>query len=99
MEVEMTGLIKTGNLAHDQALAVAEGTRQSAAAAAAQSPAGQLAVNASEIAWARACVQSCITNNGGGRGPGLLALLGNLWAGGDFNCRAQAHFTHDAGTH
>jgi hypothetical protein len=61
----MSGLIKTGIVAHDQALAVAEGTRQAAAAAATQNPAGQVTVNNAEIAWARAGVASCLANNNG----------------------------------
>jgi hypothetical protein len=52
-------IIKTGNAAHDLAVAKAEGVRQTAVAAAAT----QLAVKNAEITFYRAVRDSCIANN------------------------------------
>jgi hypothetical protein len=68
--------------AHDIACNVAESTRQTVQATAAQSPAGQVTLNAAEIAWARACIASCNTNNAGvGKEP-YQTLLRALGTGG-----------------
>jgi len=73
---------KSHNLVHDAACNVAESTRQAAAAAAAQSPAGQVALNNAEIAWARACLASCRANNGGQGQEAYIAVLKALGTGG-----------------
>jgi hypothetical protein len=74
--------LKTGNVALDLACLSAEAVRQSAVAGAAQSPAGQAAVTAAEIACARIMVANCNTFNGGfGAGP-YVALLRSLGTGG-----------------
>jgi len=73
---------KSGNLAHDTACDTAESTRQAAQAAAAMSPAGQAALNAAEIAWARACIASCKANNGGQGQEAYIAVLKSLGTGG-----------------
>ena len=78
----MSGRIKTGVTAHDQALAVAESARQSAVFGAAQSAAGQAVVNTAEIAWARACVASCVANNSGSGIEPFQTLLRALGTGG-----------------
>jgi len=49
--------------AHDNAVNLAEAVRQAAIAGVAQSPAGQKAHDAAEIAFHRAVVSSCRTNN------------------------------------
>lgn len=78
----MGGVNKSGNVAHDAATVAAESVRQAAVAGAAQSAAGQVVVNAAEIAWARACVASCVANNQGfGKEP-YIALLRALGTGG-----------------
>jgi hypothetical protein len=74
----MGGLNRTGNFAHDQALVAAEQVRQSAVAAAAQSPAGQKASDAAEIAWARSCLASCRLNLNGQGQEAYLSLLRSL---------------------
>jgi hypothetical protein len=72
----MGGVVKSGVAAHDQACYLAEVARQAAVSAAAQSPAGQAAVNAAEIAYHRAVVASCKANNGGhGLEASFSALL------------------------
>jgi hypothetical protein len=78
----MGGHTHSGNLAHDAACNTAESTRQAAQAAAAQSPAGQVALNNAEIVWARACVTSCLTNNGGAGLAVYQGLLRSLGTGG-----------------
>jgi hypothetical protein len=79
----MGSLVKTGaSTAHDTALAVAESARQSAVFGAAQSAAGQVVVNAAEIAWARACIVSCVANNGGAGAEPFRSLLRALGTGG-----------------
>jgi hypothetical protein len=66
---------QSGKFAHDTACNKAEATRQSTAATVAQSPAGQAALNAAEIVWARACIASCDTNNNGiGKEPFINVL-------------------------
>ena len=73
--------LRTGKTAHDLACLTAEGARQGLTAAA-QSAAGQLVVNTAEIAWARAMVVSCDTNNQGfGKEP-YVTLLRSLGTGG-----------------
>ena len=74
--------VHTGVIAHDTACNVAEATRQGVQATAAQSPAGQASLNAAEIAWARACVASCNTNNGGTGKEPFQTLLRALGTGG-----------------
>ena len=78
----MSGRIKTGVTAHDTALAVAESVRQSAVAGVAQSAAGQAVQTTAEIAWARACVASCVANNGGFGAEPFQTLLRSLGTGG-----------------
>jgi len=73
---------KTGVTAHDNACNLAEGIRQAAVAAAAQTPAGQVAVNNAEIAWARSCIASCKTNNGGAGQEAFIQVLRALGTGG-----------------
>jgi hypothetical protein len=67
---------KTGTFsAHDNAINAAEAVRQVAVAAAAQSPAGQVAVNNAEIAFHRAVLASCKANNTSqGASESLMAL-------------------------
>jgi hypothetical protein len=78
----MGHVLKTGKVALDLACRAAESTRQAAVAGAAQSPAGQAAVNAAEIICARTMVASCNTFNGGfGAGP-YVTLLRSLGTGG-----------------
>jgi hypothetical protein len=52
-------IIKTGNVAHDNAIALAEATRQVAVANAAS----QAAVRTAEITFYRAVRASCLANN------------------------------------
>jgi len=78
----MGGHTRSGNLVHDTACNVAESTRQAAQAAAAQSPAGQVAVNNAEIAWARACITSAKANNNGIGVEPWQTLLRALGTGG-----------------
>jgi len=73
---------KSGNFTHDTACNVAESTRQVAAAAATQNAAGQVTVNNAEIAWARACVASCIANNNSVGQGAFRDLLRSLGTGG-----------------
>jgi hypothetical protein len=78
----MGGISKSGKTTHDAAVIAAEGTRQAALAAAAQSPAGQAAINAAEIVCARAMLASADANNGGlGKEP-YITLLKSLGTGG-----------------
>ena len=51
---------KTGNFAHDQAVASAEGVRQTAVAAAGNN---QKSVTAADVAFYRAVAASCRANN------------------------------------
>jgi len=82
MEVDMGGKIQTGNQAHDLACSIAESTRQGAVAGVPSTPAGQVTVNAAEIAWARSVIASCVANLGGqGREP-FIQLLRSLGTGG-----------------
>jgi hypothetical protein len=69
---------QSGKLAHDSQCNIAEGLRQSVQATAASSPAGQAALNAAEITWARSCLASCRTNNGGQGQECYLAVLKSL---------------------
>lgn len=73
---------RSGNLTHDTTCNVAESTRQVTVASAAQSPAGQAAVNAAEITWARACVASCKANNNNVGSEPFQTLLRALGTGG-----------------
>jgi hypothetical protein len=74
--------IKTGVVTHDLALATAESKRQSAIYGVAQSAAGQAVATAADIAWARACVASCVANNGGFGVEPFQTLLRALGTGG-----------------
>jgi hypothetical protein len=72
------GIVKTGVTAHDSVCLAAEVTRQSATAGVASSAAGQAVVNAAEIAYARTCLASCKSNNGGQGQEPFIALLRSL---------------------
>jgi hypothetical protein len=75
----MGGLNKTGtNSTHDAALLAAEVVRQNAVQGVASSAAGQVVMNAAEIAWARACIVSCNANNGGVGVAPFIAMLRSL---------------------
>ena len=74
----MGGKIQSGNFAHDSACGVAESIRQAAVQNVAQSPAGQKAHDAAEIAWARACLVSCRANNNGNGQEAFISLLRSL---------------------
>jgi hypothetical protein len=78
----MGGHTRSGNLVHDTACNTAESTRQAVQATVAQSPAGQAALNAAEIAWARACVASCKANNNSVGAEPFQTLLRSLGTGG-----------------
>jgi len=66
---------KIGKTTFDLTALAAEATRQSAVSAAAQSAVGQNAVNAAEIAYARAMLANCDTNNEGfGKEPYVTLL-------------------------
>jgi hypothetical protein len=73
---------QSGNLAHDRACNLALGVLQGAIAGAAQSPAGQVAVNSAEAVWARAVISSCKTNNSSQGIEAALSLLKSLGTGG-----------------
>jgi hypothetical protein len=73
---------KSHNSVHDNACNTAESTRQAVQATAANSPAGQAALNAAEITWARACIASCKLNNGGNGMEPYIAVLRALGTGG-----------------
>lgn len=78
----MGGIVKTGNIAHDNACYLAESTRQSTVAGATQNAAGQVTVNNAEIAYARAVIASCAANNNNiGKEP-FQTLLRALGTGG-----------------
>ena len=69
----MSSVVKTGNVAHDNACLAALTTLQSALPAAVAS--GQAAVNAIYITFHRAVIASCIANNNrSGMWPSLSAL-------------------------
>lgn len=70
------------NPTHDRTCNVAESTRQAAVAGVAQSPAGQAALNAAEITWARACLASCRANNNSQGAECYIQLLRALGTGG-----------------
>ncbi|HEY2229774.1 MAG TPA: hypothetical protein VGI22_18955 [Xanthobacteraceae bacterium] len=78
----MGGKITSGNYAHDAACGIAESVRQSATAGLTMNAAGQAASNAAEIAWARAVIASCKTNNGGAGQEAFTSLLKTLGTGG-----------------
>jgi len=78
----MGGKIQSGNLAHDQACALAEGVRQAALIGNTQNAAGQVVSNNAEIAWARSCVASCVANNSGAGAEAFRSLLRALGTGG-----------------
>jgi len=69
---------KSHNPTHDTACNVAEATRQAVQATAANSPAGQVALNNAEIAWARACIASCKLNNASQGMEPYIAVLKSL---------------------
>ena len=71
----MGGKVQSGNFLHDQACALAEGTRQAALIGVTQNAAGQAVSNSAEVVWARACLASCRTNNGGQGQKPFLQLL------------------------
>jgi hypothetical protein len=73
---------QSGKSAHDTACNVAESTRQAVQATAAQSPAGQVALNNAEIAWARACIASCKANNNSRGMEVYINVLRALGTGG-----------------
>ena len=64
-------IIVTGNKVHDDALRAAEHARQVAQVAGAS----QVTVRAADIAYARSCLASCITNN---KGAGAMLFQGML---------------------
>lgn len=67
-------IIKTGNKAHDDALLKAEHDRQVA-----QVPgASQATVRAADLAYLRACLASCKTNNGGAGAGFFLSAIREL---------------------
>jgi hypothetical protein len=71
----MGGKVQSGNLAHDVACSLVEATRQVAVASVAQSPAGQKASDAAEIAYHRGIIASCKANNSSqGLAESLMAL-------------------------
>jgi hypothetical protein len=75
----MGGLNKTGvNAAHDAALQSAEQARQAAVVGVPNSPAGQVTMNNSEIAFHRAIVASCRANNSNVGLEGSLSALKSL---------------------
>lgn len=75
----MGGKVQSGNFAHDQACAIAEGVRQVSAAAAGSN---QVAINAAEIVFARAVIASCVANLGGAGAEAYRTLLRGLGTGG-----------------
>ena len=78
----MGGKVTTGVIAHDNACYIAESKRQSAVFGVASSAAGQVVVNNAEIAWARACIASCIANNNSVGAEPFQSLLRALGTGG-----------------
>lgn len=78
----MGGVVKTGNLAHDNACFLAEGVRQASVAGATSNAAGQATVNNAEITWARAVVASCKANNNSIGAEPFQTLLRALGTGG-----------------
>ena len=71
----MGGKVQSGNFAHDTACSLVEATRQAAVAGVAQSPAGQKAHDAAEIAYHRGIVASCRANNSSnGLAESVMAL-------------------------
>ena len=74
--------VRSGNQVHDQACNLAYGTLQGVIAAAPNSPSGQAQVTAGEIVWARACLTSCRTNNGGQGAEAFISVLKSLGTGG-----------------
>jgi hypothetical protein len=69
---------KSGNLLHDNACNAAEAVRQGAVANLTMNAAGQLASNNAEIAWARACINSCRLNNNNVGMECFLSVLKSL---------------------
>jgi hypothetical protein len=78
----MGGIVKSGNYLHDLACNAAETVRQATVAAATQNAAGQVTINNAEIAWARAVILSCRSNNGGIGMEPFQSLLKALGTGG-----------------
>src|SRR5262249_55694968 len=78
--IKMGGVVKSGNLTHDNACNLAEGVRQASVAG---NPT-QTAVNNAEITWARACVASCNANNGGVGAEPVRRLLLSMGTGGSW---------------
>jgi hypothetical protein len=74
--------VTSGNYNHDLACYIAESQRQSAVAGVASSAAGQAVVNAAEIAFNRACLASCRTNNNSQGMECFIAALKALGTGG-----------------
>jgi hypothetical protein len=70
----MGGLVQSANATHNANCLAAEVVRQAAVAAAAQSPAGQAAVNNAEIQFHRAVIASAKAN-GCGVEASLSALM------------------------
>ena len=71
----MGGKVQSGVFNHDRDCGLAESTRQAAVQNVAQSPAGQRAHDAAEIAYARACLVSCrVNNNSQGMEPFINVL-------------------------
>jgi hypothetical protein len=73
------GTIQSGNKAHDSVVAVAEGARQTAVAAAGSN---QAAVAASEIVFYRAVLASCLANNNSAGAGCAITALKSLGTGG-----------------
>jgi hypothetical protein len=78
----MSSLIRTGVAAHDSACLSALITLQAAVAAAAQSPAGQVAADAAYVVYWRAVAASCKANNNGVGIEGPIGALRDLGTGG-----------------
>jgi hypothetical protein len=74
--------VKSGVYAHDLACALAEGVRQGAVASLTMNAAGQVVSNNAEIAYNRACIASCKTNNGGAGQEAFASALRALGTGG-----------------
>jgi hypothetical protein len=73
-EATMGSVIKTGNRVHDTVLLSAEATRQSSITAGAS----MAAVKSADIAFARAALSSCLTNNSGAGAAQFTSMLKEL---------------------
>lgn len=78
----MGGKVQSGNFAHDTQCSLVEGTRQSALAGVVQSPAGQKASDAAEIAYHRGIIASCKANNNNAGMEASISALRALGTGG-----------------